>query len=83
MASPDIPALGCCCVTGLLIDSAEEQVGTGVVDQRLGAAVQRGREILAGDRVAAVSLQRQRLVTHPGEFGARSAEVVTFTLQLG
>ncbi len=44
--------------------------------------MQRGGEELAGDPVAAVGLERQGLLAHPGQLGAGAGEVVALALEL-
>jgi len=83
VASSDVPALGRRGPRRMLVDPAEEQAGGRVVDQGLRTAVKRCRQELAGDPVAAMCFQRQRLLSHPGELGARSGQIVTVVLELG
>ena len=81
VAPTDVPALGGMGVTALLVDPAEEQAGVRVVDQGLSAAVQRCGQELAGDPVAAVSLQREPLLARPDEVPTRAGEVVTLVFE--
>ena len=66
-----------------VVEPAEEQRRVRQVDQRLGAVVQVGLEVLLGDRVAAHRAQREHVLAHEPQELARAAQVIPFGDQNG
>ena len=78
----DVPAADVPALAAGVVGAAEEQRGRRVVDERGGAAVQRGREVLGGDPVAALHLQGEGALAHPGQVAAGVGQVLLLAGEL-